>query len=100
MAEGKSLGIIAGNRSLPVVLAQQARSMGVGRIVAVGFENETDPALEGLVDRMHWLRVGQLGRLIAAFKEEGIARCVMAGQIAPKNVFDLRPDVRAMMLLV
>jgi len=99
MAVG-SLGIIAGNRSLPLLLARQARSMGAARIVAVGFENETDRALEKLVDRMHWLKVGQLGKLIAAFKEEGIARCVMAGQIAPKNLFDLRPDVRAMMLLL
>jgi DUF1009 family protein len=50
----------------------------VKRIVAVGFENETDPALAGLVDRMHWLRVGQLGKLIAAFKEDGVTECVMA----------------------
>jgi UDP-2,3-diacylglucosamine hydrolase len=72
----------------------------VGRLVAIGFEGETDPALEKLVDRMHWLRVGQLGKMIAAFKGDGVAQCVMAGQIAPKNLFDLRPDVRAMMLLV
>jgi UDP-2,3-diacylglucosamine hydrolase len=95
-----SLGIIAGNRSLPLLLARQARSVGVGRLVAVGFEGETDEGLEKLVDRMHWLRVGQLGKMIAAFKRDGITQCVMAGQIAPKNLFDLRPDIRAMMLLV
>ncbi len=96
----ETLGIIAGNRSLPLLLARQARSMGVKRIVAVGFENETDPALAGLVDRMHWLRVGQLGKLIAAFKEDGVTECVMAGQIAPKNLWDVRPDMRAMGLLL
>ena len=85
---------------MPLLLARQARSMGVGRIVAVGFEGETDAALEKLVDRMHWLKVGQLGKLIAAFKGEGVTECVMAGQIAPKNLFDLRPDMRAMMLLL
>jgi DUF1009 family protein len=100
MKQIESLGIIAGNRSLPLLLARQARSMGVGRLVAVGFEGETDPGLEKLVDRMHWLRVGQLGRMIAAFKGDGVAQCVMAGQIAPKNLFDLRPDIRAMLLLV
>src|SRR5688572_28659269 len=52
----ESLGIIAGNRSLPLLLARQARNMEVGRLVAVGFEGETDPGLEKLVDRMHWLR--------------------------------------------
>src|SRR5687767_3834532 len=86
MKQIESLGIIAGNRSLPLLLARQARSMGVGRLVAVGFEGETDPGLEKLVDRMHWLRVGQLGRMIAAFKGDGVAQCVMAGQIAPKNL--------------
>src|SRR5687767_6955081 len=100
MAEGETLGIIAGNRSLPLLLARQARSMGVKRIVAVGFENETDPAMVGLVDRMHWLRVGQLGKLIAAFKEDGVKECVMAGQIAPRNLWDVRPDMRGMGLLL
>lgn len=94
-----TLGIIAGNRSLPLLLARQARSRGVKRIVAVGFENETDPALTESVDSMHWLKVGQLGKLIAAFKQDGVTHCVMAGQIAPKNLFELRPDMRAMMLL-
>lgn len=96
----ETLGIIAGNRSLPLLLARQARSMGVAKIVAVGFEGETDAALEGLVDRMVWVRVGQLGRLIAAFKENGVRECVMAGQIAPRNLWDVRPDLRGVGLLL
>jgi DUF1009 family protein len=43
--------------------------------------------------------VGQLGKLIDAFSRRGISRCVMAGQIAPKNLFDLRPDLKAVALL-
>jgi DUF1009 family protein len=38
--------------------------------------------------------------MIAALKRHGVAQCVMAGQIAPKNLFDLRPDLRAMGLLM
>ena len=95
-----SLGIIAGNRSLPLVLARQARSMGIERLVAVAFENETDPDLAALVDKIVWVRVGQLSKLISAFTENNIHHCVMAGQIAPKNLFDLRPDLRAMALLL
>jgi DUF1009 family protein len=94
-----TLGIIAGNRNLPFVIAAEARKAGVRKIVAVGFENETDPGLATLVDEMVWLRVGQLSKLIAAFKERGIRQCVMVGQIAPKRLFDVRPDLRAMMLL-
>jgi hypothetical protein len=94
------LGLIAGNRALPLVLARQARQMGMRRLVAVAFEGETDPALAGLVDDIVWLRVGQLSKLIAAFTERRVRHCVMAGQIAPKNLFDVRPDLRAMALLL
>lgn len=95
-----TLGIIAGSRSLPLMLARQARSMGVKQLVAVAFENETDPSLASLVDEIVWLRVGQLSKMIAAFTDRGVKHCVMAGQIAPKNLFDLRPDLRAMSVLL
>ena len=93
------LGLIAGNRSLPLELARQARNAGVKRLVAAAFEGETDPALAGLVDDIVWLRVGQLSKLIGAFTERGVKQCVMAGQIAPKNLYDLRPDLRAVAML-
>lgn len=96
----ETLGIIAGNRSLPLALARQARSMGVQRLVAVAFENETDPQLAALVDEIIWVRVGQLSKLISAFTENGVRHCVMAGQVAPKSLFDLRPDWRALALLL
>jgi DUF1009 family protein len=95
----ESLGIIAGNRSLPLALARGARQAGVKRLVAVAFEGETDPALAELVDDIVWLRVGQLSKMIRAFTDRGIRQCVMAGQIAPKNLYDLRPDLRAVALL-
>ena len=95
-----TLGIIAGNRSLPLLFAKEARRQGAKRLVAVAFEGETDPALASLVDEIVWLRVGQLSKMIAAFTSRGIKQCVMAGQIAPKNLFDVRPDLRALALLM
>ena len=92
----ESLGIIAGNRSLPILLARQARSLGVRRLVAVGFEHETDPDLASYVDDIVWLKVGQLSKLITAFTDRGVRQCVMVGQIAPKNLWDYRPDLRAL----
>jgi len=94
-----TIGLIAGNRSLPLLFARQAKSMGVKRIVAVAFENETDPSLAALVDEVVWIRVGQLSKMIAAFTDRGVKHCVMAGQIAPKNLYEVRPDLRAMALL-
>lgn len=95
----QELGLIAGNRALPLVLARQARNQGVKRLVAVAFEGETDPALAGLVDEIVWLKVGQLSKLVSAFANRGVKHCVMAGQIAPKNLYDIRPDLRAMGVL-
>jgi DUF1009 family protein len=95
-----SIGIIAGNRSLPLLFAKQARHLGIKRIVAVAFEGETDPALAGLVDEIVWLRVGQLSKMIGAFVKRGISHCIMAGQIAPKNLYEVRPDLRAMGVLL
>ena len=90
----ETLGIIAGDRSLPLVLAQQARAMGVRKLVAIGFEGQSNRELEPLVDEMVWLKLGQLNKLITAFRERGVRRCVMVGKIAPKSFFDARPDLR------
>jgi len=96
----ESLGIIAGNRLLPLVFARQSRAMGVKKLVAVAFEGETEPALASLVDDLVWLKVGQLSKLIAAFASRAVKQCVMVGQIAPKNLFDIRPDLRALGMLL
>ena len=88
------------NRSLPLLFAKEARRQGVKRLVAVAFEGETDPTLASLVDEIVWLRVGQLSKMIAAFTDRGVKQCVMTGQIAPKNLYDIRPDLRALGLLM
>ena len=93
------LGIIAGNGVYPRLLADQARKAGVKKIVAAAFTGETDPALEQHVDVLEWMRVGQLNRLLKFFHAQDIHHAIMAGQIAPKNLFDLRPDVKALILL-
>src|SRR5205809_5630458 len=45
------------------------------------------------------MRVSQLGRLLRFFREEKVHHAIMAGQIAPKNLFDLHPDWKALLLL-
>lgn len=93
------LGLIAGSRRLPFVFAREARRQG-RRVVAVAFEGETDPTLASEVDQIDWMRVGQLGRMIDSLRNAGVRECVMLGQIAPRNLFDLRPDLRAVKLLM
>ena len=94
-----TLGIIAGNGVYPRLLADAAREAGVKKIIAAAFTGETDPALGQHVDVLEWMRVGQLNRLLKFFRAQDIHHAIMAGQIAPKNLFELRPDLKALMLL-
>jgi DUF1009 family protein len=93
------LGIIAGNGVYPRTLTAAARKAGVKKIVVAAFTNETDQSIDKHADIVEWLRVGQLGRMLKFFRDNGVQRAIMAGQIAPKNLFDLRPDVKALVVL-
>ena len=99
MQTPRTLGIIAGNGVYPRLLADSARKAGVKKIVAAAFTGETDPALAEHVGLIEWMRVGQLNRLLKFFRAQDIHHAMMAGQIAPKNLFDLRPDAKALLLL-
>jgi UDP-2,3-diacylglucosamine hydrolase len=94
-----TLAIIAGNGTYPFAMVRGARKAGVKRIVAVAFTGETNEALAREVDGIEWIRVGQLGKMCAFVEKTGARYGVMAGQIAPKNLFDLRPDFRALFML-
>jgi hypothetical protein len=94
-----TLGIIAGNGIYPRLLAAAARNAGVKKITAAAFTGETDPELEQHVQLIEWMRVGQLNRLLKFFSQNKVHHAMMAGQIAPKNLFDLRPDWKALLLL-
>jgi DUF1009 family protein len=94
-----TLAIIAGNGAYPLAMARAARAAGIQRIVVAAFQNETDPQLATLVEEIEWMRVGQLGRMLSFLGKSGARHAVMSGQIHPKNLFDLRPDLKALMLL-
>jgi DUF1009 family protein len=94
-----TLAIVAGSGTYPHAMVRGARKAGVQRIVVAAFQNETDPDLAGAVDFIEWMRVGQLGKMLAFLKSSGARHAVMSGQIAPKNLFNLRPDIKAVLLL-
>lgn len=94
-----TIGIIAGNGIYPETFAAAARRAGVETLVAAAFRDETKPGFADEVDSIEWLRVGQLGKMIKFFQKHGVKHAVMVGQIAPKNLFDLRPDLRTLKML-
>jgi len=95
----ETLLLIAGSGDYPALVAREARRAGVRRIALAAFENETSPGVEPLCDEVHRMRVGQLGRMIEAARSSRATHAIMAGQLAPKNLFDLRPDFRALFVL-
>jgi len=95
----QTLAIIAGSGAYPLAMARAARAAGVQRIAVAAFIHETDAALSELVDAIEWMRVGQLGRMLAFLEKSGAAHAVMSGQIHPKNLFDLRPDLKTVLLI-
>lgn len=95
---GGRIGLIAGNGRFPIIFADNARRLGL-RVSAVAHEGETEPELERHVDRIHWIKIGQLNKLIRAFKDDGVRQAVMLGGIKKTHVFTtVRPDFRTLAL--
>jgi UDP-2,3-diacylglucosamine hydrolase len=93
------IGLIAGGGRFPLMVADSARKQGV-RVVAVAHNGETDPALADSVDKITWVKLGQLGKLISSFKKEGVQKALMAGTITKSSMFGkVMPDLKGLSLL-
>ena len=93
----EKLGLIAGNGKFPLILAENAAKEGV-EVVAVALKEETDPGIEALAAKVVWLSITQLGKLIKTFKNEGVSKAVMAGQVIKRRMYTsdlLRLDLTA-----
>ena len=92
-------GLIAGNGKFPLLVAEGARRAGDSLSVAAIHE-ETDPIIERLADRVEWVGIGQLGKMIRFFKDEGVEQAIMAGQVRHVQIFSRAvPDARMLKLL-
>src|SRR5439155_21203573 len=78
----ETIGLIAGNGRFPLIFAETAKREGL-RVVAVAHRGETDEAIDGVVDAVTWVRIGELGKMIRAFRDAGVRRAVMAGGRPP-----------------
>lgn len=96
VTDGERIGLIAGNGRFPIIFADNARKLGY-HVSAVAHEGETEPELAAHVDRIHWIKIGQLNKLIKAFKEDKVHQAVMLGGIKKTHVFTtVRPDFRTL----
>ena len=96
VTEGPRIGLIAGNGRFPVIFADNARRLGY-QVYAVAHVGETEPELADHVDRIHWIKIGQLNKLVQALKSEGVTEAVMLGGVKKTHVFTtVRPDFRTL----
>ena len=93
------IGLIAGNGTFPIAFAKAAKKKGM-EVIAIAHAGETNPDLAQWVDSIFWVKVGQLGKLIKIFKEQGVRNVLMAGGIKKTRLFDnTLPDLRGAALL-
>ena len=93
-------GLIAGNGKFPLLVLEGARRAGAALSVVAIYE-ETDQEIERLADRVQWVGIGQLGRMIRFLKSEGVEKAIMAGQVKHVQIFSRAvPDARMLKMLL
>jgi len=87
----KKLGLIAGNGRFPFLVLQEAIAQGIPVVVAA-IKEETSKDIDRFAGsappvEVHWLGLGQLGRLLKLFRESGVDKAIMAGQVKHNRIF-------------
>lgn len=95
----ENIGLIAGGGQFPLLVAEAGRKRG-HRIVAVAHRGETNSALAERVDKIAWVKLGQLGQLIRTLKNNHVSKALMAGTISKGRMFGkIRPDLKGLTLI-
>jgi len=94
------LGLIAGNGKFPFLVIEGAHRAGV-QVAVAAIREETDPEIEKIADRLTWVGIGQLGKMLKFFQTEGVEKAIMAGQVKHVRIFsNAIPDVRMLKMLL
>jgi UDP-2,3-diacylglucosamine hydrolase len=92
-------GLIAGNGKFPFLVLESARRLNLSMVVAA-IKEETFPEIETCGFPVHWLGLGQLGKLVNTFKSAGVTRAIMAGQVKHVQIFSSSlPDLTMIRML-
>lgn len=94
-----TFGLIAGNGQFPFLVVEGAKHAG-SKLVVVAIKEETDKRIEEVADKVIWVGIGQLGKMIAFFKKEGVSKVIMAGQVKHIQIFSgALPDLKMLKML-
>ena len=70
-------------------------------LAVAAIREETDPEIERVAERVEWVGIGQLGKMIRFFKREGVECAIMAGQVKHVQIFSgAMPDMRMLRMLM
>lgn len=92
-------GLIAGNGRFPFMVIDSARERKLELVIAA-IKEEAFPEIESCGYPVHWLSLGQLGKLIRVFQQAGVTHALMAGQVKHVQIFgSALPDLTMIKLL-
>ena len=92
-------GLIAGNGKFPFLVVEGAKRHGASLVVAA-IKEETDKSIEAVAEKVVWVGIGQLGKMISFFKNENVEQVIMAGQVKHVQIFSgAFPDWRMAKML-
>jgi len=99
MTEKPKYGLIAGNGRFPLMVLQSARQQDLDVVVAA-IKEETFAEIESFGYPVHWLGLGELGKLIRLFQSNGVRQAIMAGQVKHVQIFGSSfPDLTMLRML-
>lgn len=94
-----NFGLIAGNGKFPFLVIEEARKRGASLSV-VAIKEETDKSIETVAEKIVWVGIGQLGKMISFFKKQAVTKVIMAGQVRHVQIFSgALPDLRMLKML-
>ncbi len=92
------IGIIAGGGQFPLLFIEAARKAG-RRVYVAAHRSETDKLVAEAADEACWVKLGQLGKIIKFFKQNGVVETVFLGTITKTQIFrDVMPDLKGLTL--
>jgi UDP-2,3-diacylglucosamine hydrolase len=86
LSKEQKIGLVAGRGALPFEVLAEIKSRGQSSVV-IGLKGECSPELVHSADFYREVALGQLGAIIAAFKDQNITELVFAGKVSKEALF-------------
>src|SRR5438093_1674337 len=82
--------IIAGNGHFPFLVLDAARDQGINPLI-VAIKEEASPERDRKAGAIHWLGLGEVGKLLGLLEAARVNKVVLAGQIKHAQLFSSIP---------